>query len=191
MLQQGDRLAGMPQHSEGLQGFVLMFLEFDNLALLSRQEIVEGQKTRNPLQKQGELLLDTFRLMGDLAIGPTEDLPTGVDEAVLLQQVVFVLRYGRGIRYVPGETIDLEGNPLVAGSQRVIDEAISLEDVLDRALREKKRDFSRPKTWVNSSTNKSSGILLVAAHSLVSWTTNTPPSLFRSIPSKMKQLPAL
>ena len=82
---------------ESLKGFLLVGTHLQDDARLLGQEVIEGQKSRNPFQEQGKLFLDLLGFLADLSIGPTEDPPALVDQAVLPEQVVLIaLRSFRG-----------------------------------------------------------------------------------------------
>src|SRR5262249_35920036 len=70
----------------------------------------------------------------NLPIGPPEDAPALVNQAVLSQEIVLVLVDGDGVRKVPLQPIDLERNLLLRRSQGVIDKTASPVDVFDRIL---------------------------------------------------------
>ena len=80
------------------EGFFLVRAEFqvDQVAELLGQEVVEGEDAGDPFEENGELFLNPLRVVVELAVGPAEDPPVLVDEAVLAQKVVFELFDGDG-----------------------------------------------------------------------------------------------
>ena len=72
-----------PQPLKCLKGLLLMGPQFENFARLPGQEVIKGQKPRNPFQEEGKLFLDLIGVLADLPIGPAEDAPALVDQAVL------------------------------------------------------------------------------------------------------------
>ena len=54
-------------------------------AALFRQKVIEGEYPWDALKEQLKLLLDAIRLFADFAIGPTEDAPALVNQAILAQ----------------------------------------------------------------------------------------------------------
>src|SRR5262249_15278335 len=83
-------------------------------------------------------------VVGDLPIGPPEDAPALVDQAVLPQEVVLEFLDRDGVRQVPLQSVDLERDLLVRRSQGVIDEAASPVDVFNRILVSQEECFLQP-----------------------------------------------
>jgi hypothetical protein len=85
-------------------------------------------------RKRASCFLDRLRLVGDLPVGPAEDPPALVHQAVLAEELVLVTRGPFGVGDVPGQAVDLEGHALVDGSQGVVDQSAIAEDMQDGEL---------------------------------------------------------
>jgi hypothetical protein len=122
VFEQSNRFPFRPHSFERQQGILLVFAQLQQLAHLAEQEVVERQEPRQALQEEGQLFLDALRLMGNLAVGPAEDAPALMDEAVLPQQIVLVLLRRHHLGDVPGQAIDLESDLLSPGAERQVHE---------------------------------------------------------------------
>ena len=113
----------------------------------SRAAWEESHRTRairEFAQEKCELLLDLLGLVGNLPVGPAKDAPPLVDQTVLFEKVILVFGNLAGIRDVPRQTVDFEGDALIEGPQRKVNESAPTVNVLYRILRREKADVLNP-----------------------------------------------
>src|SRR5581483_4397659 len=99
---------------------------------LLREELIKGEQPGDSFKEKGQLFLNHFRLVENLAVRPAEHAPALVDQAVLSEKVILVLLDGNHLGGMPHQPIDLEGDFLIEGPEGVVDEARSPVDVIDR-----------------------------------------------------------
>jgi hypothetical protein len=85
VVQQRNRLTLVPHLLKRRQCIVLMGPQLQHFPFLARQEIVERKESRQSIQEEPEFLLDALRFVGHLAVGPAEDAPSLVNQAILPQ----------------------------------------------------------------------------------------------------------
>ena len=114
---------------------LLVLLQLERAAPLSRQVVRDGAELRLAAQEDPQLVLHALRLLLHDPNWPAVHRPTHVDHAVLLGQVVVVLHLRHVPRQVAGVVVDLNRHAPPAILQQEVREPAVLVDVKKWVLR--------------------------------------------------------
>ena len=136
MFQERDGLALAADRIQPVLGLLLVEAQIqrEGGAALLGQEVGQLDQPGDTLQEQLQLALHPVRLPGELAVGPAEDLPAVVDQAVLAVQVVLELVEAKVRRGIVAGPVDLEGDHPPGRLEGEVDEARRAVDVQHRVL---------------------------------------------------------
>ncbi|CAN3988213.1 Inosose dehydratase, partial [Dysosmobacter welbionis] len=115
MIEQGDGLEAAAHLLQSRQGLLLVFLQFQfgtvqGLAPLGGEIVLNFLEVGMLAQEYPQLVFDGLRLLLHLPHRPAVHIPTQVDHAVLLEQVVVKFVLGDQLGVVRGFVIDLDGH---------------------------------------------------------------------------------
>jgi len=146
MVQQRDSFTILTHLLQIVDGFLLVISQLYRLSHLHRQVCFKCLEHGAGAQESNQLVLDLFRLLFQLAVDPTVDLPVVIDQAVLFQEVISVFIFGHLARVVVGLTVNLDCNFGFRRFQRKIDIAVPTIDVHAGVLDLQIFGFLRPKS---------------------------------------------
>ncbi len=129
MVQQRDSFTLLTHLLQIVDGFLLVISQLYRLSHLHRQVRFKRLEHGAGAQESNQLVLDLFRLLFQLAVDPTVDLPVVIDQAVLFQEVISVFVFGHLAGVVVGLTVNLDCNFGFRRFQRKVDIAMPTIDV--------------------------------------------------------------
>ena len=145
MVQQRNGLAVLSHFLQVLGSLLLVISKLDGLPHLNRQVCFKRLEHGAGAQKCDQLILDLFRLLFQLAVDSTIDLPVVIDQAVLLQKVISVFVFGHLAGVVVGLAVNLNCNFGFGRFQRKVDIAVPTINVHAGVLDLQISVFSGPK----------------------------------------------